>query len=105
MKRPGVWYVVKVELLNFFCLQLHLSLWAGYNGFVSCKDGIEVIGNVGEDHKPGVSLYGLICFVYGHHAISLRKMEQSARRDAVCHSLAKFYDSQEALKVIQQVEN
>jgi hypothetical protein len=27
-------------------------------------------------------------------------MEQSARRDAVCHSLAKFYDSQEALKVI-----
>ena len=26
MKRPGVWYVVIAELLNFFCLQLHLSL-------------------------------------------------------------------------------
>jgi hypothetical protein len=29
-------------------------------------------------------LYGLICFVYGQHAISLRNMEQSAHRDAVC---------------------
>jgi len=99
MKRPGVWYVVKAELLNFF-VYIYICLWAGYNGFVSCKDGVEVIGNVGEDHKPGVSLYGLICFIYGQHAISLRKMEQSARRDAVCHTLAKFYDSQEALKVI-----
>jgi hypothetical protein len=63
-------------------------------------DGVEVVGNVGEDHKPDVSLYGLICFIYGKHAISFNKMEQSARRDAVCHCLAKFYDSQEALKVI-----
>jgi hypothetical protein len=78
---------------------------AGYNGFVSCMDGVEVVGNVGEDHKPGVSLYGLICFIYGKHAISLNKMEQSARRDYVCQCLAKFYDSQEALKVIRQFEN
>jgi hypothetical protein len=62
-------------------------------------DGIEVVGNVGEDHKPGVSFCGLICFIYGQHAIRLKGMEQSARRDAVCHSLAKFYDTQEALKV------
>jgi hypothetical protein len=62
-------------------------------------DEIEVVGNVGEDYKPGVSLYGLICFIYGQHAIHLKDMEQSARRDAICHSLAKFYDSQEALKV------
>ena len=87
------------ELLNFLYIQLNLSL-VGYNGCVSCLDGVEVIGNVDEDHKPGVSLYGLICFIYGQHAISLNKMEQSARRDAVCHSLAKFYDSQEALEVI-----
>jgi hypothetical protein len=66
-------------------------------------DGVEVVGNVGEDGKPGVSLYGLICFVYGQHAINLKDMEQSARRDAVCHTLAKFYDSQEALEVIRQV--
>jgi hypothetical protein len=93
------------RVVEFFSVCNYTCLWAGYNGFVACKDGIEVIGNVGEDHKPGVSLYGLICFIYGHHAISLRKMEQSARRDVVCHSLAKFYDSQEALKVIQPVEN
>ncbi|PNF29328.1 hypothetical protein B7P43_G07828 [Cryptotermes secundus] len=76
----------------------------GYNGFVSCMDGVEVVGNVGEDHKPGISLYGLICFIYGQHAIQLKDMEQSARRDAVCHSLAKFYDSQEALKPAHYVE-
>jgi hypothetical protein len=73
---------------------------AGYSGFVSCFDGVEVVGYVGEDHKPGVSLYGLVCFIYGKNAISLNKMEQSARRDAICHCLAKFYDSQEALKVV-----
>ena len=89
----------KSRIVEFFVCNF-IFLWAGYNGFVSCKDGVEVIGNVGEDHKPGVSLYGLICFIYGQHAISLKKMEQSARRDAVCHSLAKFYDSPEALKVI-----
>lgn len=73
---------------------------AGYSGSVSCLDGVEVIGYVGEDHKPGVSLYGLTCFIYGQQAISLNKMEQSARRDAVCHCLAKFFDSQDALEVI-----
>ena len=62
-------------------------------------DGVEVTGDVYEDHKPGVSLYGLICFVYGQHAISLKDMEQSARRDAVCRSLAELYDSKEALEV------
>jgi hypothetical protein len=62
-------------------------------------DGVEVIGGVGEDYKPGVSFYGLICFIYGQHAIRLKDMEQLARRDAICQSLAKFYDSQEALKV------
>jgi hypothetical protein len=73
---------------------------AGYSGFVFCLDGVEVVGYVGEDHKPGVSLYGLICLIFGQHAISLNKMEKSARRDAVCHCLAKFFDSQEALEVI-----
>jgi hypothetical protein len=62
-------------------------------------DGIEVVGDVGEDQKPGISLYGLNCFVFGKHAMQLKDMEQSARRDAICHTLAKFYDSQEALKV------
>lgn len=76
----------------------------GYNGFVCCMDGVEVVGNVGEDCKPGVSLYGLICFIYGQHAISLRNMEQSARRDAVCRCLAKFYDSQEALEPAHYVD-
>jgi hypothetical protein len=66
-------------------------------------DGIEVVGNVGEDRKPGVSFYGLICFIYGQHAIRLKAMEQSARRDAVCHSLSKFYGTQEALKVRGQI--
>jgi hypothetical protein len=66
-------------------------------------DGIEVVGNVGEDNKPDVSFYGLICFIYGRHAIRLKDMEQCARRDAVCHSLSRFYDTQEALKVRGQI--
>jgi hypothetical protein len=62
-------------------------------------DGIEVFGEVLEDYKPGVSLFGLICFIYGQQGIELRDMEQSDRRDAICPSLAKFYDSQEALNI------
>ena len=91
---------LSLELLNLFCVFNQTCVLAGYSGFVSCLDGVEVIGYVGEDHKPDVSLHGLICFIYGQHAIHLNKMEQSARRDAVCHSLAKFFDSQKALEVI-----
>jgi hypothetical protein len=98
MKRPDLCCMVKAQ----FAKKYH-DLFTGYNGFVSCMDGVEVVGNVGEDYKPGISLYGLICFIYGQHAIRLKDMEQSARRDAVCHSLAKFYDSQEALKVKYQI--
>ncbi|KDR17146.1 amine oxidase [flavin-containing] A-like isoform X2 [Zootermopsis nevadensis] len=76
----------------------------GYNGFVSCMDGIEVVGDVHEDQKPGISLYGLICFIFGQHAIQLKDMEQSARRDAICRSLANFYDSQEALESVYYVD-
>jgi hypothetical protein len=62
-------------------------------------DGIEVVGEVLEDYKPGVSLYGLICFIYGQYVMQLKDVEQSDRRDAICKSLAKFYDSQEAINV------
>jgi hypothetical protein len=62
-------------------------------------DGFEVVGNVHEDKKPGISLYGLTCFIYGKHSIQLNDMEQSARRDSICRSLANFYDSEEALEV------
>jgi len=92
--------IPSLELLNSFCIFNQTCVLAGYSGFVSCLDGVEVVGYVGEDHKPGVSLYALICFIYGQHAIHLNKMEKSARRDAVCHCLAKFFDSQEALEVI-----
>jgi hypothetical protein len=77
----------------------YVYVFAGYNGFVTCLDGFEVVCSVYEDSKPGASSYGLICFVYGDHAIRIRDMEQSARRDAVCRSLVKFYESEEALEV------
>ena len=71
-------------------------------------DGIEVVTNVGEDYKPGVSLYGLICFIYGHHASHLAEMTAAERKNAICTSLAKYYDTPDAHKVILQqnyVEN
>ncbi|XP_046990529.1 amine oxidase [flavin-containing]-like [Schistocerca americana] len=69
----------------------------GYSGFVTCGDGIEIVSHVLEDIKPGVTLCGLICFIYGDQAIKLSKMSLEGRKTAVCLSLAKFYKSEEAL--------
>ncbi|XP_067014518.2 amine oxidase [flavin-containing] [Anabrus simplex] len=69
----------------------------GYNGFVTCYDGIEIVNHVTEDLKPGVRLAGVICFVYGDHAIKLSKFDTEGRKKAVCLSLARFYKSEEAL--------
>ncbi|XP_069672680.1 amine oxidase [flavin-containing] B-like [Periplaneta americana] len=82
------------------------DFWAkkGYNGLVTCADGIEVIGYVGDNCKPNVTVYGLICFVNGKQAIRLQGMDQPARKAAVCRTLANFYGSEEALSPVHYAE-
>ncbi|XP_069673382.1 amine oxidase [flavin-containing] B-like [Periplaneta americana] len=76
----------------------------GYNGLVTCAAGTEVVCYADDEFKPNVSLHGLVCFINGKQAIRLQQMEQSARRDAICRSLANIYGSEEALKPVHYAE-
>uniref|UniRef100_T1INA7 Amine oxidase n=1 Tax=Strigamia maritima TaxID=126957 RepID=T1INA7_STRMM len=72
----------------------------GMNGFITCADGIECVGNVTDDCLPNSNLAALTCFVYTEKAFELLGMSREGRINSLTKSLSKILGTHEALDVV-----
>lgn len=77
----------------------------GLSGLTTCGDGIEVIGNCMDDCRPGSTTGQLTCFIYSDMALKLHSVPKEDRCRMISECLAKFYDTDEALKPIHYADH
>lgn len=94
--------------LTFKCeIYYETPFWRklGLSGFLTCADGIEVVGNAVDDCRPGSDMGQLTCFVYSDMALKFIDLTQEQRRDEIAKSLATIFGSEEASKPIHYVDH
>ncbi|XP_076363744.1 amine oxidase [flavin-containing]-like isoform X2 [Tachypleus tridentatus] len=76
----------------------------GFNGFVACRDGQLVLGNVLDDCRDNFPLAALTVFVFGDHAIEMQDLSKEERMKIITQDLAKAYGCDECLQPIHYEE-
>ncbi|XP_013415835.1 amine oxidase [flavin-containing] [Lingula anatina] len=69
----------------------------GYNGFTLVEDKNEPVSWVLDDCYPGAKSYGLVSFLVGDKARNLAQLGREEKISQQCKSLAKIFNSQDAL--------